>query len=124
MCTSGEPCSQNGVSVTGISNAVAVSGGGSFMCARLLSGGIDCWGSGSEGTLGDGSFSDSYTPAAVGGITNASMVAAGNANHACALLQTGSVACWGEDAYGELGSGGGGQAGDYSDAPVAVSGIP
>ena len=43
-CHFGEFCSTRPVSVTGISNAIAISTGGNNACALLSSGGVDCWG--------------------------------------------------------------------------------
>ena len=43
--------------------------------------------------------------------------------HSCALHQTGSISCWGNNEYGQLGDGTGGNEGDYSSVPVAVVGI-
>jgi alpha-tubulin suppressor-like RCC1 family protein len=50
--------------LTGVQNMVAGSSGESY-CALLGSGDVDCWGSGSEGSLGDGKTSDKSTPAVV-----------------------------------------------------------
>ena len=55
----------------------------------------------------------------VAGITNATAIAAGNAQ-TCALLASGSVECWGEGISGELGDG---MFADSPNVPVVVEGI-
>src|SRR5437763_1245253 len=84
------------VTVSGISNARAVSAGWGFACAVLKTGSIDCWGLGQQGQLGTGKTSGAPTtrPVTVKGISNATAVSAG-VGFACAVLQTGSVDCWG-----------------------------
>jgi alpha-tubulin suppressor-like RCC1 family protein len=69
----------------------------------------------------------SLPPAAVPGLQGVTAIAAG-AEHACALLSSGAVECWGENEYGELGVGTStgpetcnGLA--CSTTPVAVSGL-
>ena len=58
--------------VSGITTAVSLSGGfgnGTF-CAVLSSGGIECWGTGASGQLGDGTTTSvAYVPVSVTGIT-------------------------------------------------------
>lgn len=117
--------------VAGITTATAVSvSGEGAACARLASSAVDCWGLNNEGQLGDGTEIGpehctpvpapcSTTPVQVRGITNAVAVSAGY-EHACALLSTGHVECWGSDMNGELGDG---QIGEPSSTPVPVSGI-
>ncbi|MGH2958502.1 MAG: RCC1 domain-containing protein, partial [Solirubrobacterales bacterium] len=90
------------VSVTGLTDAVAVSVGGSHTCAVRETGSIACWGYNHLGQLGDGSTATASTPVAVTGISNATAVAAG-AGHTCALLETGVVTCWGDGRYGQTG---------------------
>lgn len=96
------------VTVLGINNATAVAAGNFFSCALLVSGSVRCWGSGASGELGDGR-SEPYadhvsTPVPVAGISTAVAITAG-AYHACAVLDNGTVWCWGQNHYGQLGNG-------------------
>ena len=116
-------------SVSGITNATSVAGGGSYgYCAVLATGGVDCWGANDAGQLGNGTVSSySDVPVAVSGITNAVSVMNGN-NNFCAVLATGGVECWGYNGGYSSFPGLGGYLGSgsdsiYSDVPVAVSGI-
>ena len=49
---------------TNLTTKSIVSNGSSY-CALLTSGGVDCWGSGGNGKLGNGEESDSAIPVAV-----------------------------------------------------------
>jgi alpha-tubulin suppressor-like RCC1 family protein len=103
-------------SVTGLSNVSQISkGSGSTVCALKSTGTIHCWGYGTPGTLGDGvdhsgNFCWTGTtpncsvnlPVQVSGISNATQVSVGD-NHACALLATGAVKCWGSNSGYKLG---------------------
>jgi alpha-tubulin suppressor-like RCC1 family protein len=70
-----------------------------------------------EGQLGDGTFSSSSTPVPsnYGGAT---AIAAGE-THTCALYAGGTVTCWGDNTFGELGNG----TTLTSPDPVTVSGL-
>jgi alpha-tubulin suppressor-like RCC1 family protein len=92
------------VTVTGITNAVAIDAGFSDTCAVLQSGTVTCWGWNLFGQLGDGSTADRSAPVTVPGVTNAIAVTVG-AYHTCALLQGGAAKCWGRSNYGQLGDG-------------------
>ncbi len=111
------------VEVLGINNATEVAAGGSFVCAVLSSGHIECWGENYQGQLGDGTkLVRPDRPVEVLGITNATEVAAGGdvlSGHACALLATGHIQCWGANGFGELGDGGNANA----DTAVEVRGV-
>ncbi len=110
-CTVGDdetPASVGDVPLGG--NAVQVATGGNHTCALLDTGGVRCWGRGSEGQLGYAStedVGDDEVPAEQGDIDlggNAVQITAGG-NHTCALLDSGNVRCWGDGATGRLGYG-------------------
>ncbi len=113
------------VTVSGITNAISVSSDGfENYCAVLATGGIDCWGNGVDGALGNGATVNSDVPVTVSGITNAvSVSSASNTSslygNNCAVLATGGIDCWGQNYYGQLGNG----TNIDSDVPVAVSGV-
>ena len=86
--------------------AIAISAGNAHTCALLDNGSVSCWGSGANGRLGDGSTSDSLTPtltSSMGENRHAIGLAAGGA-FTCALLDNGSVACWGLSSQSQLGN--------------------
>jgi alpha-tubulin suppressor-like RCC1 family protein len=93
------------VDVVGITNAIAISSGDFHTCALLAGGVLKCWGWDGAGQLGDGPNNQAKaTPVDVVGITNAIAVSAGYV-HTCAVLDTGTVMCWGDDTSGQVGDG-------------------
>ena len=120
-----------GVGVAGLSTATAVAVGAYYACALLSDGTVKCWGMNSQGTLGNGSNTGPETctaygstgpcstvPVLVSGLTNVTAIAAGSSS-VCALLASGTVKCWGDNTYGELGDGT--MMNRYQ--PVAVNGL-
>lgn len=103
------------VSVSGISDAVAVSAGGDFTCVIRVGGTVQCWGYNGSGQLGDGSTTNRSTPVTVSGLSHVVRVVTslaidqggttGYVQHACAMLDDGSVYCWGGNHGGQLGDG-------------------
>src|SRR5437773_2069852 len=93
---------------TGIDAAAAVEAGVFHQCALPLDATLRCWGLSDYGQLGNGTVSSAQvpnsTPVEVIGITTATAVTAGG-YHACALLHDGTVRCWGQNDYGQLGDG-------------------
>jgi hypothetical protein len=90
--------------------AKAVSAGDNHTCAILDDATVRCWGLGDSGRLGYGNtqdLGDDETPASLGpvdlgpGRTAAAISAGGR--HTCALLDDGSIRCWGDAALGRLG---------------------
>jgi hypothetical protein len=120
-----------GTGGTGALGHVArLAGQGADMCALLTSGGVDCWGDGSDGNLGNGTMSDSPFPVAVEGLGGTGTLAGvtgltgdnDNGSNVCARLTSGRTDCWGDDTWGELGDGETGLFHD-TDVPVAVEGV-
>ena len=86
--------------------AVSVSVGGGHSCAILDNSSLYCWGSNSNGQLGDGGANHQYNPTSVNLPTgrSATSVAAGN-SLTCAILDSGQIYCWGLNSYGQFGDG-------------------
>jgi alpha-tubulin suppressor-like RCC1 family protein len=82
---------------------VLASGTG-FSCALDVSGLAYCWGSNSNGQLGDGTTTDRATPVAVAGGLRFKSLVAGNV-FACGLSIAGAAFCWGNNSLGRLGDG-------------------
>jgi len=90
--------------------ATAISVGDYHTCALLDNGTVECWGFGADGRLGYGNIrdvGDDETPGSVGPVflgtgRTARAISAGGA-HTCALLDNGSVRCWGYGFAGQLG---------------------
>ena len=84
--------------------AVSVSAGYDYTCAVLNDGSLKCWGANNYGQLGLGSTTGYFTPQSVflGTGRTAVSVSAG-VQHTCAVLDDGSLKCWGMNNYGQLG---------------------
>ena len=106
------------------SPAVSVSAGRNQACAVMADGAATCWGSNNTGQLGDNTTDDSFVPVLVWGLdgtdagSSAVSVSAGD-YQSCAVLADGTVTCWGDNSYGQLGN----NSDISSSAPVPVSGI-
>ena len=92
-------------------HAISLALGQGFTCALLDDGSIKCWGSDDDGRRGDGGGSGGSVTTSPPSTTislpagrTATQISAGEA-HACALLDDGSVVCWGRNTEGELGDG-------------------
>lgn len=109
--------------------AVEVSAGEELSCARFDNGVLRCWGWNGAGQLGlgdtvsrggmPGQMGANLPPVDVGSGRGVAAIAAGMF-HACAILDDGSVKCWGANSLGQLGLGDtaarGDQAGEMGDA--------
>jgi alpha-tubulin suppressor-like RCC1 family protein len=98
--------------------------GGEHTCALLDTGKVRCWGEGRFGVLGPGSperlLAKDAVEIDVGG--RVTEIAAG-AFFTCAVLDTGSVRCWGDNADGQLGYGTAANVGEKR-SPAAVGDVP
>jgi alpha-tubulin suppressor-like RCC1 family protein len=129
------PVAVTGVGGTGTLTGVAsLTGAGENFCARLTSGELDCWGQGSKGQLGNGSFYTganfgSAIPVAVKGVGGTGTLTgvtslAGFNGGSCARLTSGKVDCWGQGSSGQLGNGSFSTGANFGSAiPVAVKGV-
>ena len=99
---------------------IKVAAGADFTCGLSSNGSAYCWGSNSQGQLGDGNAGIQPvgpSPVAVkGGLSFVSLFAGGSS--ACGLTANGQAYCWGRNTIGSLGNG----TTANSSAPVAVSG--
>lgn len=107
--------------VTGFPTTVtAVAAGYNHAVARLSDGTVWAWGDNASGQLGDGSSNNDRTsPVQASGLTNVTMVSAGQ-TFSLALKSDGTVWAWGSDGSGQLGDGAGASS---STVPVQVSGL-
>ena len=107
-----------GVTLADGKTALAVRLGARHTCAILNDNSLVCWGSNGEGQLGVGSSSNEVctisgtnydcikTPAQVDLGTNRTAKGIGlGERHTCAILDNGSVKCWGQNTHGQLGDG-------------------
>lgn len=95
--------------VGGVEKATALAVGDDFGCVILPTTGVRCWGKTDRGQGGHGSVRPFITPSCVnlpGGaaLLGATSLAAGSA-HACAVLDSGSLFCWGANDVGQLADG-------------------
>jgi alpha-tubulin suppressor-like RCC1 family protein len=113
--------------------ALELSAAGQAVCALLDNGSIKCWGDNSAGQLGQGDLlnrgrlvtdlGDHLPPVALGEGRHAVQLSIGP-YHGCAVLDNGSVKCWGDNAFGKLGLGDtrsrGGRPGELGDLLPAL----
>jgi alpha-tubulin suppressor-like RCC1 family protein len=114
--------------------ATAITGGSAHICALLDNGTVKCWGGNGFGRLGQGTttdigdgpgeMGDALPAIALGSGRTATVIAAGTA-HTCAVLDNGTVKCWGSGFSGQTGQGTtadiGDGPGEMGDALPAIS---
>jgi alpha-tubulin suppressor-like RCC1 family protein len=96
------------VVVTGFSTggAASVSAGYTYhTCAVKTDGSLWCWGYNWCGQLGDGTKTDRSTPVMVTGFSSGVASVSARGSFTCAVKTDGSLWCWGENYYGQLGDG-------------------
>ncbi|HWN71484.1 MAG TPA: hypothetical protein VNM90_27785, partial [Haliangium sp.] len=124
-----EPASAGGALRFGAEVVVDVEAGDNHTCALLASGNVRCWGFGADGRLGYGNIATlgdgaGETPADLPNVNVGGTVVqiAAGGSHTCALLDDGSVRCWGRNANGQLGYGNTTAIGD-TEAPAAAGAV-
>lgn len=119
-----------GGALSALTPASALDAGSRHSCA-VRSNGVWCWGDNFHQQLGSPIAVDTSTepytytglmssgvPLQINGLSNVTAVSAGE-RHSCALHANGSVSCWGNGEYGQLGHG----SRASSATPVVVSGL-
>lgn len=94
--------------------AVQVSTNGGHTCAVTTDGEIYCWGSNSDGQLGNATTTDSERPVRVVGLNGNSVYVAVGRKHSCAIDEFGNTDCWGDGEFEQVG--------ESSDATSPISG--
>ncbi|MGZ3709207.1 MAG: InlB B-repeat-containing protein, partial [Bdellovibrionota bacterium] len=92
------------VTIAGLSGVIAISASQDYSCALISDGSVSCWGAGKGGKLGAPLSGDSPAPVSVTGLTEAATAISAGPWHACALLRSGAVSCWGGNSNAALGS--------------------
>jgi alpha-tubulin suppressor-like RCC1 family protein len=105
-----------------VSGVLQATAGYEHSCALFKGGTIECWGGDAKGQLGDGAPKEKETVAVpVSGPLEHVVEIDASYQHTCALLEDGTIKCWGSDAAGELGNG---TTEPFSTKPVTVVGFP
>ena len=85
---------------------VALVAGDEQACAIMDDESLTCWGRNEHGELGHGGATDRTSPTAVSLNAGENVIDVGSGDvHACALLDDGSIKCWGRNTKGQLGDG-------------------
>ena len=114
--------SHSPVEVVALSAVLEVATGAVHSCAAKSDGSVWCWGFNGQGQLGVGTTGPgSLIPVKVIGISSALQVSIGD-YHSCAVLEDGTVWCWGWDLHGALGDGTTDDP-SYKPTPVQVIGL-
>ena len=103
---SGESVASTEGEVTPV-NLAPVAIGMDHTCAIRTDNSLWCWGRNEEGQLGLGTYGTEFSktqPTRVGGSNNWNYIAAGGKN-SCGVQINGSLWCWGENSYGQIGDG-------------------
>jgi alpha-tubulin suppressor-like RCC1 family protein len=107
--------------VTGLSSISSIAAGGFHSCSLSSGGAVSCWGDNSSYQLGNGAggpAASSFSPVSVTGLSSGVSSIASGELHSCAVL-SGSVKCWGDNTYGQLGN----NTTTSASSPVAASNI-
>lgn len=101
-CGGSDVCSGAAAPARNLPDAVEISAGRGFTCARTRRHELYCWGNNQDGNLGDGTRQRRPTPDRVQHLSAVEQVATGAA-HTCARKTDGTAWCWGSNDRGQLG---------------------
>jgi alpha-tubulin suppressor-like RCC1 family protein len=102
----------------GLGNTRSLAAGAYHTCAAFTGNGVRCWGSGTDGELGNGAWNNSSTSVLVSYSTGWSDVDLTAGYHfTCARLADGTAKCWGWNYYGQIGDNGTGN----TNIPITVA---
>jgi alpha-tubulin suppressor-like RCC1 family protein len=88
--------------VLALGTSLQVTAGGDHTCVRVLSGGVECFGSNEGGAMGyDAVTSPAYRPVPVAGLPSDVAAVSAGAYHNCVVTTVGDVWCWGDNGHGE-----------------------
>jgi alpha-tubulin suppressor-like RCC1 family protein len=107
------------IEATGGATLISLAVGDNHTCGLTAAGAAWCWGTNSQGQLGDGTQVDRETAVAVQGGHVFARLAVGY-EHSCGLTTAGAIYCWGHGSYGSMGDDNRDESGD----PVSVDGTP
>jgi alpha-tubulin suppressor-like RCC1 family protein len=89
--------------VTSEESFSSVSVGGHHTCAIKTDGSLWCWGHNGYGQVGDGTNTNRNSPTQVPGMSSGVSSISLGWYHSCAIKTDGSLWCWGNNEYGQLG---------------------
>jgi alpha-tubulin suppressor-like RCC1 family protein len=93
------------VNVSGLANAVQIASGFTHTCALVGDGTVQCWGNNDYGQLGTGSRVRRSVPTPTAPLFTTAVAITAGGFHTCALLSDGTAQCWGDNSWGQLGTG-------------------
>ena len=82
-----------------------VSAGEDNACARKTDGTLWCWGDNQRGQIGDGTTTDRHAPVEITALGAAVAAVSVGFEHTCAIKTDGTLWCWGDNGFGQLGDG-------------------
>ena len=94
------------ISIPSNGSAVSLDAGAMHTCLGVDDGSMFCWGYNAYGQLGNGGNGNSNSPVSVP-LSADQLLSSVQVGlfHSCALFDSGGVACWGDNSYGQLGDG-------------------
>jgi alpha-tubulin suppressor-like RCC1 family protein/serine/threonine protein kinase len=104
----------------GAFNAISIACGGLHSCAVSSTGTLWCWGDNEHGQIGDGTVLVRLSPVAIASVAGVMSAVSAGSGHTCGITKTGSLKCWGQNNYGQLGQG---STSSYLLTPTDVPGI-